>query len=72
MGKKVVLCLFVIEALENFSRSMKLPLRFSEVGIDDSRLEEMARRCVSLHGGTVGGLEQLGWEEIAEIYRMAR
>lgn len=57
--------------MERFCRDMKLPLHFSEVGIDDSRLEEMAKRCVALHGGPVGGLERLGWEEVAEIYRMA-
>lgn len=61
-----------IEELEDFSRRMKLPLRFSEVGIDDSQFEWLAKRCCSYHkGDRIGKMEPIGWEDVVRIYRSA-
>lgn len=61
-----------IEALENFSRHLGLPTRLSEVGIDDSKFEFMAKRaCGYKPDGKLGTVEPLGWEDVVEIYRLA-
>ena len=61
-----------IEALEDFCAKMGLPKHLSELGIDDSRLEEMAKTCTSwMPDGKVGKLEPLGWKDVLAIYRMA-
>lgn len=61
-----------IEKLEEFSRKMGLPLHLSELNIDDSQLEFMAKRCASYQkDGRLGQLEKLSWEDILEIYRLA-
>ncbi len=61
-----------IEALEDFCRKMGLPLHLSELGIDDSRFEEMAATCCSwMPNGRCGKLEELGPEDVLAIYRAA-
>lgn len=60
-----------IEALEDFTRKMGLPLHLSEMGVDDSRLEEMAKACTSWTGGTCGKLEPLDWQDVLTVYRNA-
>lgn len=46
-------------ALEDFSRKMGLPLRLSELGVDDSKFDEMAKLCTSYHADNmVGELEK--------------
>ena len=61
-----------IEALENFSRRMGLPIQLSEVNIDESKLEFMAKRaCGYKSNGMLGTLEPLAWRDIVEIYKLA-
>jgi alcohol dehydrogenase YqhD (iron-dependent ADH family) len=59
-----------ITRLEQFAKNMGLPSRFSEVGIDDSKMEYMARlACSYKPGETIGRLEVMTWEDVLNIYR---
>lgn len=59
-----------IEALEAWSRTMGLPLRWSEVGLADADFAAVARLACSYSADhTVGGLERLGAAQVEEIYR---
>lgn len=58
--------------LEAFLRTIGLPTRLSEIGIDDSQFERIAQMAVDgAFGGKVGGVSQLTKEEVIEIYRLA-
>ena len=59
-----------ILALEDFYKYMGLPVRFSELGIDDEKFEYMAKHSVEENEGTVGKLEELTWEDVVNIYRL--
>jgi len=58
-----------IRRMEAFFRSIGLPVRMSEAGIDSPRLEEMARKATSM--GNLSGIRDLKLEDIIEIYRLA-
>lgn len=61
-----------IEALENFSQRMGLPIHLRDVGIDNSKLEFMAKRACSYKpDGLLGTLEPLTWKDVVEIYQIA-
>lgn len=61
-----------ILALEIFSKRLGLPTRLSELGIDDSKFEFMAKRaCGYKPDGRLGVLEKLGWQDVVEIYKLA-
>lgn len=55
-----------IARLEAFFKSLDLPIRLSELGIDDSRFGEMSTRCVANSYG-----RRLTPEECTEIYKLA-
>lgn len=59
-----------IEALENFFTEIKLPTRLSHVGIDDSRIEEMAKKLVA-HSDHSGNFVEIREKEAYEIYKLA-
>jgi hypothetical protein len=61
-----------IERLEAFWRSIGQKVRLSEIGIDDSRFEEMARKCTDGETHTVGHFVPLKSKDIEAIYRLAR
>lgn len=56
---------------ENFLRSIGMPTRLNEIGIDDSKFEFAAQTAVDIAGGKVGRVSQLTKEEIIEIYKLA-
>jgi alcohol dehydrogenase YqhD (iron-dependent ADH family) len=58
-----------IAALENFFKSIGMPVRLSEMDIGSDRIEEMAKRCVG--NATVGGFVSLDQKAVAEIYKIA-
>ena len=59
-----------IQGLENFSRTLGLPLRLSELGVDDSKFEYMAQlACSYKQDGRVGRLEPLDQQDIVHIYQ---
>jgi alcohol dehydrogenase YqhD (iron-dependent ADH family) len=64
-----------IDRLERFFISIGLPVTLSELGIDDSNLELMAKKATWYSDGKetpVGGFQKLAWKDILEIYKMAQ
>lgn len=59
-----------IRRLEDFYRSVGLPVRLSEVGIDGSRISEMAEKA-AFRGGRLGHFVSLSAQDIEKIYRLA-
>lgn len=61
-----------IENFEHFIRSIGLPTRLREIGIDDSEFDFVAQIAMdNAKGKKVGAVSQLSKEEIMEIYRLA-
>lgn len=60
-----------IAALETFFHNNGLPVRLGELGIDDSRLAEMANKCKKNNGDGTGKFVKLYPEDIEKIYRLA-
>ena len=63
-----------IEAMEAFFRSIHMPVSISELGVEltDDQIEELAYKCSHMDKRTIGGVQQLDRNDMAEIYRMAR
>jgi alcohol dehydrogenase len=59
-----------IEALENFFTEIELPTRLSHAKIDDSRIEEMAKKLVA-HRDHAGNFVEIREKEAYEIYKLA-
>ena len=57
--------------LEAFYRSLGLPTTLGEMGIDGSRIPEMAARAVAMMGGRLGGFVPLDAPMAEEVYRLA-
>lgn len=70
--KKTVLA--GIEAMEDFFRSIHMPVNIHELGVEltDEQIEELAYKCSFMEQRTIGGIRKLGREDIAGIYEMAR
>lgn len=58
-----------IEKTSCFFKSLGLPQKLSEIGIDDSKFEEMA--ASALKNCPIGRFKPLSQEDIVEIYRMS-
>jgi alcohol dehydrogenase YqhD (iron-dependent ADH family) len=58
-----------IHALEAFYKDIGLPVRLSELKIDDRKLKEMARMCTA--NGKIGNFVSLGQEDVLHIYKLA-
>ncbi len=58
-----------IEKTADFFKSLGLPQKLSEIGIDDSKFEEMA--ASALKNSRIGTFKELNKEDIVEIYRMS-
>jgi alcohol dehydrogenase YqhD (iron-dependent ADH family) len=64
-----------IERLREFFRKMGLPLTLSELGIGDDKLELMAKKATGEEYGReqpLGSLKKLYWQDVLEIYKLAR
>jgi alcohol dehydrogenase YqhD (iron-dependent ADH family) len=66
-----------IRRLQQFYRSIGLPQTMAELSIDDSRLEEMAQKATRYYFGKadereLGGLRKLRWQDVLNIYHLAR
>ena len=72
---KDALVLEGIARLEAFFRRMGLPQTLSELGIDDTRLEEMAKKATSIAFGEeypLGNFKKLAWQDVVNIYQMCK
>lgn len=60
-----------IKALEDFYRSIGMPVRLSEAGIDGSRIEEMAEKATDGGSFAIGGYRKLEKDDIKAILELA-
>lgn len=63
-----------IENLKGFYKNMGLPTNLKELGIDESKLELMAKKSTNFKDGKeflIGGLKKLNWEDVLAIYNLA-
>ncbi len=63
-----------IEAMENFFRSIHMPVSISELGVEltEKQIDELAYKCTYMGQRTIGGIKKLGKEGIVKIYEMAK
>ena len=64
-----------IARLCEFFKKMGLPTTLSELGIDESNLELMAKKATGEAYGSehpLGGLKKLYWQDVLKIYKLAR
>jgi alcohol dehydrogenase YqhD (iron-dependent ADH family) len=55
--------------MENFFKSIGMPIRFADANIDPARIPEMAKRVV--HFGPIGNYRKLDEKDAEAIYRLA-
>lgn len=60
-----------IQAMEDFCRSLGMPVSLRELDINDEKIEEMAEKCTFGGKRTLTGIMDLNKKEIMDIYRMA-
>ena len=64
-----------IARLREFYRKIGLPATLTEMGIEESRYELMARKATGEAYGkehSIGGLKKLYWQDVLEIYKLAK
>lgn len=61
-----------IQRLENFFKSIGLPIRFSDLAIPEERIDEMASKCTAGDTKTVGNFVRLNKKDIGSIYTLAK
>ena len=67
---KEEVALEAVEKTEAFFKQMGMPVRLSEVGIDASRFDEMAKKAC-LNRGEIGAFVPLDEAKVKEIYQLA-
>jgi alcohol dehydrogenase YqhD (iron-dependent ADH family) len=64
-----------IDRLEAFFKTLGLQVTLTELGIDESNFELMAKKATWFKDGqerlAVGGIKRLSWKDIVEIYKLA-
>lgn len=60
-----------IGALEDFFRSLELPVRLSEINIGSEYFREMAEKAVASKRGNLGSYVRLSADDAEEIYKLA-
>ena len=72
-GSEEEIALKGIEAMEDFYRSIDMPVNMRELGIEPTKeqLSTMAHMCSLAAGGCKGSAKKLYEEDMLEIYRMA-
>jgi alcohol dehydrogenase YqhD (iron-dependent ADH family) len=64
-----------IRRLAEFFRRMGLPATLKDLGIDDTKLELMAKKCTGAEFGEeypIGGFKKLYWQDVLAIYKMVQ
>ncbi len=63
-----------IEAMEQFFKSIGMPIKISELGIDinERKIDELAHKCSFEGKRTIGGFKILNEQDMREIYTLAR
>lgn len=60
-----------INRLEHFYHSIGLATNLKGIGIDETRLEEMAAKCTNSGRSTVGNFVKLGQADVLEILKLS-
>lgn len=64
-----------ISRLREFYKKMGLPATLAEIGIEESKYELMAKKATGEAYGkehSIGGLKKLNWQDVQEIYKLAK
>ncbi len=64
-----------IARLRGFYRKIGLPATLTEIGIEESKFELMAQKATGEAYGkehSIGGLKKLNWQDVFEIYKLAK
>ncbi|MDD3537963.1 MAG: iron-containing alcohol dehydrogenase, partial [Eubacteriales bacterium] len=63
-----------IEAMEDFFRSIDIPVSVSDLGVEltEEQIDELAEKCSIGDTITIGVIKKLKKSDMAEIYRMAK
>ena len=64
-----------IEAMEDYFRSIRMPVNLRELGVGElteDQIDELAEKCTYFGRRTIGQFKVLGKEDIKAIYRMAQ
>lgn len=64
-----------IEAMEDYFRSIRMPVNLRELGVGElteEQIDELAEKCTYFGHRTIGQFKVLGKEDIKAIYRMAQ
>lgn len=69
-GSDMEIALETINAIRNFFNSLNLPSKLKDVGIDEIKLEDMAKQAVRW-GGSTGSYKKLCYEDVLEILKKA-
>lgn len=62
----------MIVSLEDFFRSLALPVRLSDIGIGDDNFEKMAEKALEAKRGKLGSYVRLTAEDVKQIYTLAK
>ncbi len=60
-----------IEKTSQFFKSLDIPMSLREVGIDEEKLEIMAKDVIEYKEGPVGNFKTLDYEDVLSIYKKA-
>jgi len=60
-----------IASLERFYKTMNLPTRLSDIDVDASRIDEMAKKATNSNAHTIGNFVSLDQEAIISILKLA-
>ena len=69
------LILEAIERLKEFYKKIGLPTTMTELGIEESKFELMAKKATKVAYGEekpIGGIKKLYWQDVLAIYRLAK
>ena len=64
-----------VEAMEDYYRSIRMPVNLRELGVGElteEQIDELAEKCTYFGRRTIGQFKVLGKEDIKAIYRMAQ
>ena len=61
-----------IEKLQNFFKTIGMPINLTELGINDDRLEEMADKCTNSDTTTVGNFIKLGETDVLNVLKLTK
>ena len=64
-----------VEAMEDYFRSIRMPVNLRELGVGElteEQIDELAEKCTYFGRRTIGQFKVLGKEDIKAIYRMAQ